>query len=429
MADRQSEFPTLTDAELAAELSRVCATICAAGEITVGVLVGGRSACAVIDADHGARAFGADAPRVLLGCVTKALTGMLAMIAARERQLDFTQDTAALATAYSLTGANGLRGTTVRQLLGHSHGVDTSHMECVERAADGRIDPTIMFDSMAGSTRLFEPGTLYSYSSAGSWIVAAILEHAYAMPFANLLTAKVLEPAGIRIRCDGQTRTRWCPANGEDLALSVPEILSLLQWYLSQDDLRSHPELHVVTPPPGWCLERGACVGWKCYGLGWIGHNALYPQESLVVRVHPEHAIAIIVAGKNASAGLVMARLFGGLLPEYRNLCIPRPLRAGAAATNAEINAGTYANRALQVHVSSAGEGGLQAGISTSPVLPDRQPRTLHTRLTPGTDHTYLADPTAHEFFQWIQFIEAQGHPSCHLWDGQQVLRRVAPTA
>lgn len=390
--------------------------------ITVGVLVG--SDVHIATATHGEISEVSAHARAPLGCVTKALAGILAMCAACEGRIDFAIDLVDL-VSMDTWPAGVLPGLTIRELLRHSHGIDVSDWTRVPHSPDGFIDLSLLLRRALEVPRLFPPGTLYSYSSAGSWLAAAVLERTYGARFSTLLIDKVLEPAGVLLSSDDVAKQIWCPATGMDLALSVPQLLQVMRWFLARNDLRHHPEMQYSISPPGWSVERGACAGWKMYGSGWFGHNMLWRDRSLSIRVHPGEGAAIIVAGVGASATATMARMFGRFLPEFTNCRIPRILtRAEAADHNG--CPGTYANRAVRIRVRlKEGASALDVDITETRDGSSECPsRVRTTTLRPGTDRAYLAAADAADYFQWVQFISLEGSGYRHLWDGRSVFAR-----
>jgi len=415
MSDFALQFGALTGKRLRELLARTYAGGSEHMEVTVGLLIGPHAAAATMNGVGHTLLCPTDT-RHSLGCVAKVLTGMLALQAACEGALDFQQDLAALGSCWS-----ALEGINVRELLSHSHGIDVSGTDGPPLTPDEYID-TDKLCSLALDGRLFEPGALYSYSNAGSWFTAALLERAYGVPFAELLSQKLLRPAGVDLTRHDSSAA-WCPAAGGGLSLSVPELLKVLRWFITQDDLCRHEELRAHSRPPGWCLERGACAGWKYYGSGWYGHNMVWEAHSLVVRVQPEDAVAVVSAAVDASASMTLARMIGHLLPEYAAVSLPK-LLPGIPGADASACSGTYANRTLSVQVELDSRTGLEARIVPSRAAPDSSVSAVRTRLRPGTDRAFLAEPHAAPYFQWVQFISPRPDGYAHLWDGKSLLRR-----
>jgi len=382
-------------------------------ELCIGVLAGERTTVVALDSSGRAQPSAEEesAKRGPLGCVAKALTGTLALIAAAEGRIDF---------ACGLTETDDpllyswIRDTTVRQLLSHTHGLDASHIKRIAQTSAGRIDVRALSDSLREARRLFEPGALYSYSNAGPWLVAALLEKVYSARFADLLVARVLGPAGIEIDIDREPY--WCPSMGGDLHLSVPELLRFFRWFFRQHDLCRHAELDVSVPPPGWCLERGSCAGWKYYGSGWYGHNMAVRKQSLFVCAQFEEGIAIVVSAREAptdTAGMTLLRVFGRLLPQFVGMRIPKALEVPMEISDTAERVGAYGNQAITIRISSDEQSGLRAEVFRDGAA------ERCDALKPGTDGTYLLESLP------LQFIPNGNSGYTHLWNGREVLRRV----
>lgn len=100
------------------------------------------------------------------------------------------------------------RGITIHQLLTHTSGVTTPLREDFEaRSRDELVE------SILAAPLRFEPGTDWSYSTAGYNLIAAIVEIAAGRPYGDYLREALFEPAGM-------TRTHLMDetAPGEDVA-------------------------------------------------------------------------------------------------------------------------------------------------------------------------------------------------------------------
>lgn len=424
MEEPITAFASIDSAWLSQQLSR-CKT--AAGEqVWVGISREGELISATLERTGAINADLTAQTRRPLGCITKALTGTLAMHCLDGTALDFSSEVGALLQPATAQAQRALSRITIRHLLNHSHGLDASHVDAAEHSGDGRIDLQQLCQVLSARPPLFEPGFMYSYSNAGAWLTAAILERVCKSRYSDLLVANVLLPAGITVVRDSADEPPWCPATGRGLSLSIPELLSFAHWFCSRRSLTEHRELQQRIAPPGWSVEGGAGAGWKHFGSGWYGHNMTTPAQSLILRIHPERKLAIAVAGTGATtASMAMLRIFGRRLPEYASLKLPKPIAAADRAV-LERCPGVYANAAMSVRISLRHqESRLQADIeSASPPTPSRGIAAVSTGLQAGTDNAFLAEPHV-TTFQWIQFLTPDARGYVHLWDGRQVLRRV----
>jgi len=344
---------------------------------------------------------------VKIGCIAKLLTAALARRAF---------DTGSLTPDHDVgdalgRGADGraLRGVTVRQLLDHSHGLDDSVLEAVPRRAGARIDPEALARALRAAPALAPPGALYSYGSAGPWLIAALLERCSGRSYSTQVRHEILAPLGIREL--SSEREPICPATGGALLLDPTELLRFVAhvalqrpdaWPDVEPSLTDGP----VFPLPGWNpLERGVYLGWKYHGQGWFGHQSLWPAASLLVRAHPRRALALVVASRTHSAAVVAARVFGTHFPELFDLRVP------AAPSAAQPGNGVFGSAAWHVEIQGreiyVRRRGVRAGH-----------RASLDRLGGGVS---LTRP-ALDSFPHVEVLARGG--SLYLWNGRFVLRK-----
>src|SRR5690606_31927816 len=169
------------------------------------------------------------------GCVTKLLVAALIGRKLAGHRLDLRAEIGPL---LRVPGTDGLAGITLRQLLEHTQGLDDGLVGAVPRDARGRIDVERLL-VLVGEGRLAAPGALYSYSNAGAWLLAAMLEALEGQSFAVQLADDLFAPLGIGMR--GATRKlphcppgAVCPAMGGGLALTVGDLLAFLEASAAQ---------------------------------------------------------------------------------------------------------------------------------------------------------------------------------------------------
>jgi len=420
VAEQTSQLQSYDSAFLCEALSRVRAAG-SGSEICVGLLVGENTSIAMLDSTGQARAEGTITDRQPLGCITKVFTGALALSAHVDRCLDFDEGIECIDLHPFYKEAGGI---TIRHLLNHTHGLDVTHVHHIEQTPERLIDLNALGCALQQSRRLFSPGVLYSYSNAGMWLTAGILERRYSARFIDLVISKLLRPAEIDVLSDIDESTWWCPAVGGDFALSIPEFLKFLRWFMSRDRLSSHPELSLPSVPTGRSLEQGACAGWKYYGAGWYGHQMGTDHASMSFRAHLKKRIAIVAAARAAIATGVLARIFGEVIPELFSLKLPRPLTTPGPVPDEQLCIGTYLDQGMIVRVIPSMSMGLEAEIfDRNDALRNKEP-AARAVLTPATGGTYLAASPDRSFFQCMQFLIRGEQGYEYLWDGRQVMRR-----
>jgi len=356
------------------------------------------------------------------GCITKLFTAALI-----EREADAGRvilDDPVTPILDDVEGTEMLAGVTITHLLEHTHGLDDSACERAPLRADGVIDLENLLGQLAGS-RIASPGDLYSYSNAGAWIAAGILEQLNGTPFEEQLRRNLFDPFAIKMQWHGSSlvpadRATICASMGGALALSASDMMRFLElqalrrpetWPAKAAD-RQQAE---IVPLPGWnALEKGVCRGWKYHGEGWFGHNSTWPDASALVRVQPRRNIAIVVASRDHPAPVVAAKLFANVLPEYRNLSFPKPLPADAAAKlDLRPYIGQYRSAAQRLSVEARDTHDLRL------IGPD-----IDSALIPASDDVFFTHPSRQGQFTFVQFLRREDENGFrYLWDGQRAFR------
>lgn len=383
-------------------------------EAVLGGAARGRTVIA--SASEGRRryaAIGCEGPAAAFrtGCVTKLL---LAALVERKlaRRVGYDEPVRRL---LGITRAHPLGETTPRHLLEHTHGLDDSDMSSAPVRPDGRIDVDALLLRLA-RRRCAAPGEIYSYSSAGAFILASMLETLEQRPFAVLLRDDLLTPLGIRTADPQETSasgsstgappaaTRVCPATGAGMSLTVAGLMTFVETVAPE----SAAEL---TPLPGWHpLERGIRLGWKCYGDGWVGHQSVWPGASLLVAADPASRSALVVASEDHPAAVVAAKV---LARERPWLAPSLPKRSPRVpALEIEAYRGRYASAAERLDV-----------------LPDESGLGVrcdgggYSRLIRAAGELFFLETTGASR-AFVEFLEPRDCRFLRLWDGRHVLRR-----
>jgi hypothetical protein len=379
-------------------------------DVVVGLRCGAQGAFIEL----GRRAMPSEPSRTLIrvGCLAKLFTAMLARRAFEARRLAPDEQVSDLLTAGAARRA--LRGISVRQLLEHTHGLDDSLLSTMPRDSRGRVDVEALTLELRAAAPLAPPGVLYSYGNAGAWVIAAVLERLGARPYAVQLVEALLEPLSLGVV---GALGSICPATGDELALEPRDLLDLiaLTAFAAPDiwpDEQRTGDYGFATPLPGWNpLERGVYLGWKYYGAGWLGHQSVWPRQSVLVRTHPRRQLALIVASSDQPAAVVAARIFGAYLPELFELRVP-------ARPNATfgIPTGKFSSCAWRVDIRPLdGAAELRARRSATS---DERSAILHA-VTPGL---WLTRPVQ-SVFPHVELVELE---RAYLWNGRFVLPRMA---
>ncbi len=125
-----------------------------------------------------------------IGSATKMLTGLTAVLLARDGKVDLNRPIGRYARGLKQPVAS----VTLHELLTHTAGITN------EAAGSGPHDDTALGDRVKGwgPEHVFAPsGDVYSYTGPGYWLAGYALEQAGGAWFADVVTKRVLEPFGM----------------------------------------------------------------------------------------------------------------------------------------------------------------------------------------------------------------------------------------
>lgn len=312
-----------------------------------------------------------------------------------------------------------LSGVRIAHLLNHTHGLDDPLVESALPQHDSFLESPELAESMAAGEAINPPGQLYSYSDFAEFLVRRVLENVSGTHYSKLLCA------GLARWCEG--RCDWVPparmACGiEQPHIPVPAWLSFLEHHVSPSTGRQLAAMwEQVAPLPGWNpSEHGSALGWRSYGSGWFGHNAIFGTESSLLRLHPQRQLAIVIHAAPVTAVEVFGHLFGAAVPGFSRL--PALLSSEEARLlELERYCGTYTRRSLSI-VITPDEGSCLRFLSSEGAEGPTAPERL---LIPARGHAFLAEPRLGTFFPFVQFVEpAASGQFRYLWNGKQLWRR-----
>ncbi len=155
--------------------------------------------------------------------VRKTYLGLAVSLAIQERRIASVDDRV---TKYLLVNDEAvLRGTTIRHLLTHTHGLDGNRR------------------------RLFPPGTDWRYNNAGVNLLIEIVNEAFGEPLADVMHRRVFEPYGL-------TETGWRKLENDRLVwmdeVYAGESGGEANLFVSTHDMARWGRLH---------LTKGLCEG------------------------------------------------------------------------------------------------------------------------------------------------------------------------
>ena len=130
-----------------------------------------------------------------LGSLTKQFTAVAVLLLADEGKLALTDDITRFLPDYPTQG----RKITVEHLLTHTSGIPnfTARPDYLPRQAqDATVDG--MIARFRDDPLQFDPGTRFSYSNSGYFLLGAIIEKASGQPYAQFLAQRIFIPLGMR---------------------------------------------------------------------------------------------------------------------------------------------------------------------------------------------------------------------------------------
>jgi len=403
------------------------------GRLSVGMVIDDREEYAAWDGERGGSVDGVtEELRVPVACIAKAFTAALLVRELECHGIALSSNVASLLALEPGIESDTLARISVRQLLDHTHGLDGSRLTTVPRLPGGRIDSRALCQELASSQAIHEPGAWYSYGNIGPWLAAAILEYISDRTYEELLAEQILDKIGVPRTGDASKPAPVCPATGGELSLTARHFLAFMKAHFtarcaadpsrgSAHRLDVMPGMHVTMP--GWCLERGASVGWKYFGAGWYGYDGVTRTASSRIRLRFDERIGIAVLAEGKGAGIALTRLFGRTYPELCPASLPIDLgsndRPGASVARA--CEGEYGNRARSVRIC-VGEGSSLRLTSREIGQPGGE--AVEATLMPYRGRQYILRSKGTRLSSIVEFV---GNAECvtHLWDGSQLLRRL----
>ncbi len=457
----------------------------APGQVEIGILHGGVSRVARVADSAASRLPGA----FNAGCITKLLVAELLRQAVATGRVELDGSVAEHLHGATAHAREVYSRITLRHLLDHTHGLDDSALRDAPRLSGGRIDAPLLTRRLVAAELLFAPGMLYSYSSAGAWLIAAVLERVAGVSWQVLLRERLFVPLqlsaarGTSLAAPG-AGALLCPSIGRELFLTVIDLLRFLGHVMTHESdvwpedscalerdgadrcasegdagggsgpvrprgnraatrtLPTTDRAGIVRLPGYSPFERGVYRGWKSYGENWFGHHSTWPGASILVRIRPRYGTALVVASRQQPALLIAARLFGCLLPEISGLRLPRRLTVEETeGMDLARHAGVYATAAetIRIRVSA---GGLRLEARRPSAAGQISPERVRSRrdtaaapeqcfgtcLQPAAAGVFLPEPGAPDTFPFVQFIERNGSAGCWLWNGRCVIPRCHST-
>ena len=132
-----------------------------------------------------------------LGSITKQFTAMLVMQLVEKNKVHLTGKVTDYLPDYPKAAGDKI---TIHHLLTHTSGIPnyTSFPKFFETQSRGPYTPETFTKEFADRPLDFEPGSKFSYSNSGYFLLGVIIEKVTGKPYAEVLKANILEPAQLR---------------------------------------------------------------------------------------------------------------------------------------------------------------------------------------------------------------------------------------
>lgn len=342
--------------------------------------------------------------RFSVGSLTKSMVATLTARLADAGRLTFNDTVSAHVP--ELRGAEWAKRATLRDLLANRSGLPLS--ADLEFGFTGRGGDDGALARLTADVIGSQPAAnFWSYTNVGWCVLGRVIERATGTSWENAMRRHLFDEAGMletsfatdRVpvrRVSGHDVTArgavpvgplvaraYGPA-GTNIVSTVDDLLRFAALHLEDSSLGSLREVHADVSIHAW-LDAW-CLGWAwfdwdgCHVWGWDG---LISGERSVLRIVPEHQVAVVLM-TNGNVGRAMYRsLFAELLESWFGISVP-PLRlvasAGAAGDLSRF-AGVYAWPDRRVEVTAAGNY-LQIKSNSGT-----------TRAFPLDEQTFLVDP------------------------------------
>lgn len=395
------------------------------GDICVAVAVQQQSSLAVSGLCESANEQSHDSV-IALGCLSKLLN---AMLTAEAIAAGFFQLATPAAEVLGVAAKDSTLGAiTIKDLLEHTHGFDDSDVSFAPTLSSGRIDIACLLRAFQSKPPLAAPGRIYSYSSVGPWIAAAILERTFGRPYGDLLQERLLDPLRIRLRIVEELRPAEgpcvCPALGGALGLTLGDMLQLLTSNLARKasmSLGNSDEVGRLREFPGWSpLERGIRLGWKSYGGEWFGHRSTVKGAAAMARVHEGQATALVVFSQSRPAAAVASALFRTLLPDLWRPKVPALIASDSVDMRPYI--GRYQSAAIVVDICLGRDGRPELRVYRRHAGAIEPAPVSIAALRAAENQVFFTSPSETQNFPFVQFVGPRDGRFEFLWNGNRVL-------
>ncbi len=403
-----------------------------------------------------------------IGSTTKVFNATVVMALADAGILDLDLPVKTWIKDFQLADRHAGDRISLRQLLSMSAGIDNGPYQDYGRGDDalGRY-----VASLAEIPQIFEPGTAFGYSNAGSNIAGLAAQRATGKTWETLLSEKVLRPLGltqsanfaedllfhpvalgyrnpdgsadpVRIPFWGLPRS-MAPAGGT-LCCSAGDLVRLARMFLAEGKapggapVVSATGVRVMHTPqvtlPNRVTAQKWCLGpyWKQWGGETIyGHSGTNSGGSSLLLWCPAKNVAIATIANVPNQGYPLAdRVFDTVFPEVFGIQKPKaPTPASVTPVKVDLERFVGRFESWGNTITFTVEGGrLIARVFTGAQGTARPPSMTSELIPLGDDRFLPADPAMGGNRGWdVAFWGADGGGrATHYLNGVFALRRTA---
>lgn len=382
--------------------------------------------------------------RVDVGCVVKPFVSALVgrLMCSNLVRLD-DEIGSHLASGSACRDAS-LDRTRVRELLDHTDGIGYRKLDSIPTTATGYVDREELLSVICSEHRAFEPGQYCADGHCGFGLLGALVEKHAGEQLVHVLRTELLDRLLHNTdefeAADGRRpslQARVCPAKGRGLALSAGELGQFLRLHLRPTDFDvpsfgSGDYLSMLSGHrvayPGWSAGTTGCtLGWKTFDCGWIGHNGVGEDRSVVlVRLHPMRRIGAVFTclGGVFNAYALMGKLLGGTFPELKLPLWPRMLTDKETHDRPVTQyLGAFGNDTRRTVISSGSLNKLYITITED--LQGQRRVVGESELVPAIEDLFVLVKPSQNGLRFVQYPWSEGPRRFNvLWDGENLWRR-----
>ncbi|MHB1329409.1 MAG: serine hydrolase domain-containing protein [Gemmatimonadales bacterium] len=395
-----------------------------------------------------------------IGSTTKVFNAALVMTLVDEGKLNLDAPITTWIPDFQVADPGAASKITLRQLLSMSSGLDNGSYQDHGRGDDA-VERYVA--ALAKVPLVYEPGTAYGYSNAGSTVAGLAAQRVGGRTWESLLTERVLRPLGLsqsamfaedllfhpvalgyRAGPQGPVRGRnWSlprsisPA-GSTLCCSAGDMVRFARMFMNEG--KSADGKQVLSPAavrtmhtpvatlPAKLIAQRWCCGpyWKEWGgVELFGHSGTATSGSSMLLWSPAKRMAIATIANVPNQGYPLAnRIFDAILGEMFGIAkpkLPTPATVKRVAVDPRKYEGRFESLGNRVTITD------EAGKLVARTFSGRneQPNLVSEIVPMGDDRFLPVDPAMGGNRGWdVAFWGNDGGRATHFLNGVFAMRR-----